>query len=113
VSPGGGRSAKEKGSRKHPESAFKKKQLERVFGDHFTTTSNQVATMNVSLSNCRGFLQPSEDDVKGMERKQARDMMQLAKNERERALNDLHGIVDVQKEHEPPAWKSLKKSSRR
>jgi hypothetical protein len=59
--------------------------------------------MNVSLSNCRGLLQPSEDDMKGMDRKLARDMMQLAKNERERALNDLHGIVDLKKEHEPPS----------
>jgi hypothetical protein len=60
--------------------------------------------MNINFSNCRGFPQPSEDDIKGMDQKLARDMMQLATNERERVLNDLHGVVDVEKEHEPPSF---------
>lgn len=60
--------------------------------------------MNLDLSSCRGFLLPSEDDMKGMDEKLARDMMQLATSEREHALNDLHGVVDVEIEQESEAF---------
>eukprot|EP00980_Cylindrotheca_fusiformis_P022429 scaffold9290_cov107-Cylindrotheca_fusiformis.AAC.7 len=48
--------------------------------------------MNFHFSNCGGLLQPSEDDIRSMDEKVAREMTQLATSEREHALHDLHGV---------------------